>query len=126
VVIEQLTQGSGFDVALTEPGGLFALTPSAVLLGLPTRAGVATTMASTLDAVTSAPSDTAAFVQTRSVPLQVGTIYVIRSRRVNCILGTGSYYAKMQVVATDSVQGTVRMALVANPNCGDRSLVPNQ
>lgn len=126
VVIEQLGQGSAFDVALTEPvDSGFSLTPSTVLLGQVTRAGIVPTLASTLDAITSAPSDTAVYVQTRSVPVHVGDIVIVRSRRTSCLLTTGSYYAKVQVLATDSSAGTVRMAVVANPNCGDQSLVPN-
>ncbi len=124
VVIEALGASGAYDFAITEQNNAFQLTPPGVLLGVSNRAGIATTTATDITAVRSAPSDTAAFVQLRSVPVQVGPVYVIRSRRVSCILTTGSYYAKMQVISVDPAAGVVKFQVVENPNCGDQALVP--
>jgi hypothetical protein len=124
VVIERLGAAGAYDFAITEENGAFTLTPAGVLLGTSNRAGIVPTTDTSLAAVRSATSDTSAYIQLHSVPIQVGPIYVIRSRRVSCVLTTGSYYGKLQVLSVDAAAGLVKFQAVENPNCGDRALVP--
>ncbi len=124
IVIERLGQANGYDFAITDQNGTFNFTPAGVFLGTSNRAGIATTNATDLTAVRSAPSDTSAYVQLHPVPIQIGPVYVVRSRRVSCLLTTGSYYAKMQALSVDPATGLVKFQIVENPNCGDQALVP--
>ncbi len=124
VVLESATEAGAFDMALTEQSGAFQLVPSGVVLGTYNRAGIAHVTADSLHAIRKAPSDTAQFTTNAPVPVHVGDFLVIRSRRVSCVLTTGSYYAKLQIVAVNPDSGTMKMAYARNPYCGDQSLVP--
>lgn len=124
VVLESATESGAFDMAFKDQGGGFALIPSGVVLGTYNRAGIATVTADSLRAIRQAPSDTARFTTNASVAVHVGDFFVIRSRRVSCTLTTGSYYAKLQVLAVNADSGTMKMAYARNPYCGDQSLVP--
>ncbi len=124
VVLESSTTGQSFDVVLTDQGGTFSLLPSGALLGQATRAGIATVTADSLKAIRNAPSDTAAYKQNVPVPMVIGKFYVVRSRRVSCLLTTGSYYAKLQVLSFNPDSGSMKFAYVRNPSCGDQTLVP--
>jgi hypothetical protein len=124
VVLESSNTGQSFDVVLTDQNGTFSLLPSGALLGQANRAGIASVSADSLKGIRQAPSDTAAFQQRAAVVMTPGRFFVIRSRRVSCLLSTGSFYAKLQVISVDPVAGTMRFAYVRNPSCGDQSLVP--
>ncbi len=124
VVVESASEAQSFDMLLIEQGGGFALEPSGVILGSANRAGLARVTADSLHGIRQAPSDTAAFVQSAPVPVHVGDFFVARSRRVSCVLTSGSYYAKLQVVAVNPDSGTMKMAYARNPYCGNTSLVP--
>ncbi len=124
VVVESASEAQSFDMMLTDQGGSFSLLPSGVVLGSANRAGLARVTADSLHAIRQAPTDTAAFVQTAPVPVHVGDFFVARSRRVSCVLTTGSYYSKLQILAVNADSGTVKLAFARNPYCGDTSLVP--
>ncbi len=124
VVVESASEAQSFDILLKEQAGGFALVPSGVLLGTSNRAGLARVTADSLHAIRQAPTDTAAFVQTAAVPVHVGDFFVARSRRTSCVLTSGSYYAKLQIVAVNPDSGTMKMAFARNPYCGDTSLIP--
>jgi len=124
VVVESASEAQNFDFLLADQAGTFSLIPSGKVLGSANRAGLARVTADSLHAIRKAPSDTAAFVQSAAVPIHVGDFFVARSRRVSCVLTTGSYYAKLQIVAVSPDSGTVHMAVARNPYCGDTSLVP--
>jgi hypothetical protein len=80
--------------------------------------------ASSLAAIAEAPKDTAAYQQLAPLQVQPGDLLVARSRRVNCIYTTGSYYAKLQVISTNPTAGTLTFAFVRNPYCSNQSLIP--
>jgi hypothetical protein len=124
VAIEGSTETGAWDVMLLDANGSLALLPAGALPGITSRAGIARVQATTLAEVREAPRDTAAFVTTGTV-LEPGAIYVVRSRREICFgFGSGVRYAKIQVVALDPAAGTFRFAVVRNPICNNRSLVP--
>ncbi len=124
VIIERLGAGQSYDFALTEQSGGFYLSPVGEFFGQSLRAGINTTTATDLTSVKSAPTDSASYAQTTPVQAKAGGVYIVRSRRVNCLYTTGSYYAKMRVISIDSAAGTMKFEMVQNPNCGDTSLQP--
>jgi hypothetical protein len=70
-----------------------------------------------------APRDTALYTA-GPVPLRTGVVYVVRSRRAQCGFSTGQRYAKMMAAEVDVERGTAQLAIVRNPFCDDRALVP--
>jgi len=124
VAVEGATLAESFDIVLLDQGAGLALVPSGALLGNANHAGIAPVMADSLHGIRQAPSDTTQFIQNAPVPIQAGDFFVVRSRRVSCVLTSGSYYAKLQIVAVNPDSGTMRMAYARNPYCGDNTLVP--
>ncbi|MGH7552655.1 MAG: hypothetical protein ACREMQ_06460 [Longimicrobiales bacterium] len=125
VTVENPAATGTWDFALAEQNGQFVMVPAGSFGGITSRAGIATLGPGSLDAVTEAPRDTARF-STAPVPIATGSIYVLRSRREGCgaFGGTGVRYAKLHAVAVDAATGTFRFAVVRNPYCNDRALVP--
>jgi hypothetical protein len=111
-------------VLVDQPGGL-ALAPVGAVGGTPSRAGIAVIQGQAFIDVAEAPRDADAYSQ-QPVLLQTGVVYVIRSRRANCGFTTGVRYAKVQPIEIDQQRGIFRFAVVRNPYCDDRALVPPQ
>jgi hypothetical protein len=74
------------------------------------------------DSVTFAPLD--GYVRDSGVVADSGAVYVVRSRPVSCTFGTFAYFAKLRVLAVDTTARRVDFEVVANANCGYRSLEP--
>lgn len=125
VVVESPGATGSWDAALAESNGGFVMLPSSAFTGVASRAGIAILTNASFDAVTEAPKDTLAFQQ-QAVPLQVGGVYVLRTRSDVCpdLLSTGVRYAKMEVLDLDETGGTARFMVVRNPYCSDRSFTP--
>lgn len=70
--------------------------------------------------ITSAPSN--GYITSDSIEVAVGDVLVGRSR-VSCFLGVPQY-AKIEVLAFDAAAKTIRLKVLANINCGYRSLAP--
>lgn len=73
------------------------------------------------EAITMPPS--AGFITDGPVPLAVGQRYVVRSRVVCTNLGVPKY-AKMEILQFDDAIRIVTFRILANDNCGFRSLEP--
>lgn len=115
---------NSWDFAITDQADGLALSPSSAFDGLgDTRSRVAVLENTTLDEVTQAPQDTLLF-RAESVPLELGNVYVIRSRRSACGLSSGYRYAKLTSVEIDVERGIYHFAIVRNPYCDNRSFVP--
>jgi hypothetical protein len=115
-----------WDAALAEQNGEFVLVPAGNFPGVDSRAAISERPETTLEALTRAPGDTAAYSRL-PVRLRTGAVYAVRTRTASCVgFGVGTYYAKFQVVAMDAMAGTVRLAVVTNPYCNDRSLIPEE
>lgn len=121
--IESPAVTGNWDFALLDDQGGLALVAAGAFAGLDSRARIAVLPDRTLESVTRAPRDTASFTA-EPVPIEAGTVYVIRSRRASCGLSSGYRYAKLRAVAIDEVAGTFRFEVVRNPICDDRSFVP--
>ena len=113
-----------WDVALTDVNGGLALLPVSSFPGLDTRAGIATIGNRTLEEVTSAPSDTSLYTRA-AVTMQVGTVYVIRTRRIDCGGITGVRYGKFEPLEIDVANGILRFRSIVNPFCNNRRLIPD-
>jgi hypothetical protein len=123
VVIESERSVGTWDIVLLEQDGVFQLAAESFVTGSDSRAGIATTSATTLEEVREAPSDTASFKRT-PVPIQPGAVYVVRTRRSQCFtLDSGVRYGKLRALVVDAVAGTFEFEVVRNPNCNNRSLV---
>ena len=77
-------------------------------------------------AVVEAPADTTLYTATSPVPVELGNVYVLRTRQ-----GYGSfgqvcvYYAKLEPLEIDPVGGTLRFVFDSSPVCNDRKLIPS-
>lgn len=125
VMVEAPGATQSWDVVLIDYNGALALAPASFFTGQGTRAAIAVRPSTTLESITRAPRDTASY-QRSPVPLRVGDVYIIRTRIQVCEngIGTGTRYAKIAPVSIDPEAGTLRFALVRNPYCDDRDLVP--
>lgn len=125
VFVESLNATNAWDVVLVEAGGRLALAPASYFAGQGSRAAIAVRANTTLDNVTRAPSDTTAYVRT-PVPLEAGTVYVIRTRTDVCQGGysTGTRYAKLRPISIDEATGAFTFELVRNPYCSNRNFIP--
>lgn len=80
------------------------------------------------DAVTIAPGGV--YIDSLPVVVDSGTVVVVRSRPVSqaalsvCVTGIGYLYAKVQVLAIDTLARRIDLKVLANQNCGYRSLTP--
>lgn len=113
-----------WDIAVdTREQSLVFLPPGA--LGISSRAAIATLPDMTLDDVTKAPSDTLLYESDNAVPIEQGSIYVVRTNRQPGNFGqTCVYYAKVEPVEIDAPNGTLLFRFVASPICNSLELVP--
>jgi len=122
VVVEAKGATPNWDVALSERDGSMVLLPAGAITGVPAQAGVAMVPGKTFEEVRTAPRDTAAYERRNPVPVEVGRVYVARSRAIRRLGIVCYYYAKLQPLSIDQSRGAVSFEVVANPNCSDRSL----
>lgn len=119
VVVEDATATGSWDLAVDTEDGNLVWTPPAAL-GINSRARIATLRELGFDEVREAPSDTAAYVGSETVPVETGVVYVVRTGlRSGCF-----YYAKAEAVELQPEAGTLRFRYVANPFCNNLDLVP--
>lgn len=110
-------------VLMDGPNNTLQLVPAAAFEGITSRARIAVIENRDFLDIREAPRDTALYTAA-PVTLRTGVVYVVRSRRGVCGFTTGVRYAKMQPVEIDPARGVFRAAIVRNPFCDDRSLVP--
>ena len=124
VTVEDATSTGTWDVAVdTQDGRIVLLPPGA--LGIESQAGIAELPGVTFDEVEEAPQDTAAYTSLAPVPVQMGTIYVIRTNRSIGGFGTRCvYYYKLQPLVIDVEGGTFKFMFDGSPVCNDFKLLP--
>ena len=124
MVVEDAGAAGLWDMAVDSRGGKIVLLPPGAL-GLSSKAQVAALPGRTFDDVTEAPADTALYTSRAPVPVEMGTIYVWRSRQSAGYYGTSCvYYSKMEPLVIDPAGGTLTFVYDASPACNDRSLIP--
>jgi hypothetical protein len=113
-----------WDVALDVEGGELVLKPPGAL-GITARAGIATLGTIPFDEVDEAPGDTLAYELDDPVPMQVGTVYAVRTNRRAGSFGSSCvYYGKLEPVIVNTTAGELDFKYVISPVCNNRSLVP--
>lgn len=124
VRIEAATAAGSWDVAVdTRDGNIVFVPPTA--LGVTSQAAVATVPGETFATLKEAPSDTAAYVRDRAVPVREGEVYVVRTNQGRSFFGSRCFfYAKVEPLDVDPVGGTIIFRFDINPNCNDRRLIP--
>lgn len=70
----------------------------------------------------SAPNTT--YTTDSAVVVLPGDVVVVRSRVTNCVVGVLPYYAKLRVIGVDAGARRITFEILANINCGYRSLEP--
>ena len=120
--------GSGTWRWTREAGQLVLLTPDA--LGITSLARIAVLHGMTFDQVEEAPADTLVYSVVQPVPVQLGSVYVVRTDARSVSLGglslggRCSYYAKLEPLALDVPEGMMEFVFDASPVCNDRRLIP--
>ena len=109
-----------FDFLFDLVGTQAKLYPPGALPGLG-RAG-ALQYAASFTGTTTAP--TSGWNDSTALDVDSGTVVLVRSRVVTCVTyaATVFEYAKLQVLAIDTVGRTLTMQILANTNCGYRDL----
>lgn len=124
VRIEDPDATGNWDMAVDTRGGRVVLLPPGAL-GVSSKAQVATLPGRTLADVTEAPADTTLYERLSPVEVQLGSVYVWRTRQGYGSFGTVCvYYAKMEPLAIDASGGTLTFVFDGSPVCNDRSFVP--
>lgn len=113
-----------WDLALdTRDGELVLLPPGA--LGISARARIAVFPNTPYGDVLEAPSDTLLYEGDDPVPVEAGTIYVIRTNvRPGSFGSACSYYAKMEPLVIDPTDGLLRFRYITSPICNSLDLIP--
>lgn len=126
VAIEDPAALGQWDFALerTQGGDGLVLLPPRVL-GVVSRAAIVAIPGVGYDDVRTAPADTLLYTTDAPVPVEIGSVYVIRTHEQPGFLGQFcSFYGKIAPLEIDLVQGTLRFLHDVNPDCSSRSLIP--
>lgn len=120
---ERVSDAGQWDVALRRRGGDLVLVPPAALRlgGAQARAAI-TGVEGGFDDVREVSTRTT-FAPDSVVVLRPSAVYLLRSRVVNCGLGGGNHFAKLEVLALNPVAGTAQLRVAANRRCSDPRLV---
>ena len=125
VKIESPNATGRWDMVLdTQDGELVLLPPEAV--GVPeSKARIIPMGDVAFEDVLKAPSDTTKYIADEPVPVQVGHVYVIRTRQQSGAYGQLCvYYGKFEPLEQDPVAGTVSFLFDTSPVCNSRKLYP--
>jgi hypothetical protein len=91
-------------------------------LGLGVASGLRHTTVA-FDSIKTAPTGT--YVADSAFVVDSGMVAVVRSRPTQCGFGTTVfYYAKLQVLAVDTIERRIDLKILVDQNCGYRSLQP--
>ncbi len=124
VLIESLSTGGNFDMAVDTAGGEFVWLPPGAL-GITSAAGIATLEGETFESAVRAPADTARYSTSAPVPIRLRTIYVIRTRAHTGLFGINcNHYGKFEPLAIDVASGWVLFQFDVSPACNNRDLIP--
>lgn len=112
-----------WDLAVRVRDGALVFVPAAAL-GINSTAGITMPLAGkTFESVIEAPG-AGSFVTDEPVAVQLGAVYVVRSRNVPCGFGAASQYSKIQPLEVSLEDARVRLQISTNEVCGDPRLVP--
>jgi hypothetical protein len=124
VVIEDPSTEGGWDFALDRQNGrMVFLTPR--VLGIQSDAALVPFPGVDFEEMREAPSDTLLYVTDKPVPVELGTIYVVRTHeQIGSYGRICFYYGKLEPLEIDLQAGVLRFLQDTSPDCNNRSLVP--
>ena len=109
-----------FDFLFDITGSQAKLYPPGALPGLARTAALQ--YAASFDGTTTAPGS--GWNDSTALNVDSGTVVLVRSRQVSCAVGVVFEYAKLQILAIDTVARTTTFQILNNRNCGYRDLTP--
>lgn len=124
VRVEAATATGTWDVAVDTRGGQLVFLPPGAL-GISSKASVAALPGLSFADLQDAPEDTAAYSRFAPVPVEMGTLYVVKTSQSPGIFGRlCSYYAKLEPLVIDVEGGTLTFVFDASPVCNSLRLIP--
>lgn len=124
VRVEAPTTGGAWDLAVDVRNGAFVWLPPGAL-GIVSQSAVATLEGETFASADQAPGDPDDYVSDAALPLTVGAVYAVRTRRHPGLFGSQcNYYGKIEPLEADTAAGTVVFQFDVSGACNSRDLVP--
>ena len=124
VRVEDPQATGNWDVAVDTRDGKIVLVAPGVL-GVDSKARVTRIPGVKFEDVVQAPGDTTLYTATSPVPVEFGSVYVMRTRQQYGPYGQVCvFYAKLAPLEIDPVEGLLRFVYDASPVCNDRWLIP--
>ncbi len=124
IVVESAQSQGAWDFAVERISGKLHLLPPAVL-GIPNGAAIIEIPGVRYEDVTEAPSDTTRYVKDAPVPINPGSIYLIRTHEQTGSLGQRCFfYGRVEPLEVDVVRGVFRFKHDTSPDCNNRNLIP--
>jgi len=123
--IESPNATGQWDMVLDTQGGKLVLLPPGAV-GIPdSKARIIPMGDMEFEEVRRAPSDTTRYIGDEAVPVEIGHVYVIRTRQQTGSYGRSCvYYGKLEPLEQDPVAGTLSFMFDVSPVCNDRKLYP--
>lgn len=125
IVVEAPGTSSAWDMALDTRDGRLALVPPGAL-NIVNEARITVIEGASFDDVTEAPADTTLYTATGPAFLELGNVYVVKTRKQSTTFGFCSLYAKLEPLVVDPEVGSFTFVFDFNPRCEDRKLVADQ
>ena len=124
VKVESARASGTWDIAVdTRDGQLVFLPPGA--LGISSKASLTALPGLSFDDVLDAPEDTAVYSKFAAVPVELETVYVVKTLQSPGTFGTAcSYYAKLVPLVIDVEGGTLKFMFDVSPICNSLRLIP--
>lgn len=125
VRVEAAAATGNWDAALDTRAGALAWLPPGALGVAGSTARITTLPGVTLEDVVLAPADTTLYTADEPVPIEMGTVYIIKTGRSQGAFGSSCvYYAKAEALVLDPIGGTLTFRYVTSPICNSLELVP--
>jgi len=125
VRVESPSAVGEWDLALDTQDGVLVFVPPGAIGITGSTARIAPIENMSFDEIRRAPRDTTLYIGDRIVPVEVGQLYVIRTRQKVGSWGTRCvYYGKMEPLVADPEAGILTFQYDVSPVCNDRKLVP--
>jgi len=125
VRIEAPSAVGKWDLAVDTQNGALVFVPPGALGVTGTTARIAPMGDMSFEDIRRAPRDTTLYIGDRVVPVEVGNLYVVRTRQSIGSWGTRCvYYGKLQPLEADPEAGTLTFVFDVSPVCNDRKLFP--
>ncbi len=125
VRVESPSAVGEWDLALDTQDGVLVFVPPGAIGVAGSTARIAPIENMSFDEIRRAPRDTTLYIGDRVVPVEIGQLYVVRTRQKIGSWGTRCvYYGKMEPLAADPEDGILTFQYDVSPVCNDRKLIP--